>query len=156
MITLEAYWKGPDARRRDLVYANQITDEIRENAEVTVDKVNELLERAGIQRTRVPSGWRPKTINEQTANAAVHSTHLDGQGIDVEDDDRELVEWCLAHLPVLAELGLWMEHPGWTPGWCHLQTRPPGWPPNPNGPRCYIPSSKPPMTTQYGTKALYT
>ena len=42
MITLEAYFKG-----RDKEYANEITQTIRDNAAVTVEKINELLALAG-------------------------------------------------------------------------------------------------------------
>lgn len=156
MITMEAYWKGPDAVRRDEAYADQVTDAIRANAEVTVAKANELLERAAMRQVeKVNSGWRPPAVNENTTNAAKNSSHLTGEAIDIRDPDGTLDKWCLANLDVLVELGLWMEHPGWTDGWCHVQTRPPGWPPNPSGPRCYIPSSKPPATTIYGTKPIY-
>ena len=47
MITLEAYWKG-----RDTEYADELTDEIRANAEVTVAKANELLARRLLQKAQ--------------------------------------------------------------------------------------------------------
>lgn len=156
MITMEAYWKGPDAQRRDEVYADQVTDTMRANAENTVAKANELLKRAGMEDVeKVNSGFRPRSVNERTRNAGTNSPHLTCEGIDIHDPHGQLDKWCLANLSVLKELGLWMEHPGWTDGWCHVQTRPPGWPPNPNGPRCYIPNNNPPSTTIYGTTPLY-
>lgn len=151
MITEDAYWKGPDEVRRDEVYAEQVTLEIRENAEITIAKANELLERAGLQHIKaVNSGWRPLSVNERTKNAAIHSSHMTGEAIDIDDDIEVVDRWCLENKHVLKELGLWLEHPGWTKGWCHVQTRPPGWPPNPNGPRIYIPSNNPATITAYG------
>jgi len=57
--------------------------------------------------------------------AAKGSKHLSCQAIDLEDRDGRLDAWCMAHLGVLEELQLWLEHPDATPGWCHLQILPP-------------------------------
>ena len=151
MITLKAYFKG-----RDVEFSHELTGEILDNAARTVAKVNALLNRADLGDVEmVNSGWRPSAVNDQTANSASHSSHLTAEACDVFDPDGALDKWCLAHIADLVDLGLWVEHPGWTDGWCHLQTRPPGWPPNPDGPRIYIPSTKPPMTTIYGTMPVY-
>lgn len=134
MITIEDYWMG-----RDKTYSVELTDEIRKNAAVTVARANDLLERAGLgELDYVASGWRPKSINDFTANAGKGSRHLTGQAIDIGDPDRRLARWCATHYPILEELGLWLEHPGWTPSWVHLQTIPPA-----SGKRCYIPSNSP-------------
>lgn len=147
MITVAQYFMG-----RDASHSTELTPEIRRNAALTVQVVNELLSRAaaeGVQpginpqtNSNVSSGWRPPGINEKTANAAKGSTHLQALACDVRDTrGRELARWCLANLDVLAELGLWMEDPRWTPTWVHLQAVPPG-----SGKRVYRPSSKPPLT----------
>lgn len=134
MITLEAYWKG-----RDSTHAGELTDEIRANAERTVARCNELLERAGRSTVdEVNSGWRPKGINDDTANAAKGSRHLTAEAIDIPDSDRSLAEWCVDNLDVLAEIGLWIEDPRWTPTWVHLQIVPPR-----SGRRVFIPSAVP-------------
>lgn len=156
MITIEQYWKGPDAVRRDEAYSNEITDAIRINAQHTVETVNRLLERAAADgvptaiNPRVNSGWRPASVNERTKNAATGSTHLTAEGCDLYDPHGALDKWCLANLDALVELGLWMEHPGWTDGWCHLQTCPPRRNPMNAHVRVYIPSNNPPQTTIYG------
>ena len=134
MITLEAYWKG-----RDTEYADELTDEIRANAEVTVAKANELLARAGRSDIHtVNSGWRPATVNEATANAGTHSRHLTGQAVDLPDRDRTLATWCADNLDIAREIGLWFEDFRWTPTWVHCQIVPPK-----SGKLVYIPSTAP-------------
>lgn len=121
MITLEAYYKG-----RDKQYASELTDDIRANAERTVEKANELLTRAGRSDIdHANSGWRPQAVNDSTANAAAGSKHLSAEAIDLPDPDRTLATWCADNLDVLREIGLWMEDPRWTPDWVHVQIVPP-------------------------------
>ena len=134
MITLHAYWLG-----RDVTHAEELTEEINRNAQVTVSKANELLARAGRNDINtVNSGWRPQGVNDTTRNSAAVSSHLTAQAVDLPDTDRTLAEWCVDNLDVLKEIGLWMEDPRWTPTWVHLQTKPPK-----SGKIVYIPSSKP-------------
>jgi hypothetical protein len=138
MITLAQYLMG-----RDLKYA--CSDEVRSNARLTVAKTNQLKALAvadGIEfpddSTEVASGWRPEGVNECTSNAAKLSTHIIAKALDTRDPKRLFARWCLRNLDKLAEIGLWMEDPRWTPDWVHLQTVPPG-----SGKRVYIPSTKP-------------
>ena len=134
MIDLTAYWKG-----RDALYAEELTDEIRANAEVTVERVNELLERANCKSVdRLSSGWRPRSVNEATSNAAHQSKHLSGEAADIPDPDRVLATWCVDNLDVLEEIGLWIEDPRYTPTWLHVQTVPPK-----SGKRVFIPKIGP-------------
>lgn len=142
MITLTDYWTGPDARRRDQEYAGDLTEAIAQAATVTVMRVSELLARAeaaGVSLDRHPvtgslvsSGWRPPQINAATAGAAAKSKHMTGHACDVYDPDGDLDQWCMDNLHELQAIGLWLEHPGATKGWCHLQTVPPGRPPRPD------------------------
>jgi len=137
-ITLDDYWAG-----RDTVYAKDMTDDIRSNAEVTVSKVNLLLfhaTRDGVvlistnKRNLVNSGWRPPAVNGATKNAAPHSHHMTGKACDVSDPTGSLDKWCLANPDELEAIGLWQESPASTPGWCHLQTLAPH-----SGHRVFIP-----------------
>jgi hypothetical protein len=140
MITLAAYYKG-----RDVSHAEELTDEIRANAEVTVAKANELLARAGRSDINTAnSGWRPKGVNEGTANSAANSRHLTGQAIDLPDADRSLAGWVADNLDVLREIGLWTEDFRWTPIWVHLQTVPPK-----SGRVVYIPNALPPADPSF-------
>jgi len=149
MITLEAYWK-----HRDEEFENECTGEIRANAQVTVDKANELLVRAGRSDIHtVNSGWRPLAVNDATANSGKQSRHITAEAVDIADPDRQLAAWCLDNLDVLDELGLWMEDPRWTPTWVHVQTQPPK-----SEKRVYVPSAKPPLVPppQRGSILVYT
>ena len=97
MITLDAYLMG-----RNLTHAEEFTDEILAHATLTVARVNELLSRAGRSDIHtVNSGWRPKGINDATANAASSSRHLTAQACDLPDADRTLAEWAVDNLDVL-------------------------------------------------------
>ena len=136
MITIEEYFDG-----RDKEHADELTEEIISNAEDTVDKVNWLLDESGFEHIdRLNSGWRPQSINQATRNAAPGSKHLTAQAADIRDADRHLAHWCVLNLDVLAEIGLWMEDPRWTPSWVHVQTIPPK-----SRKRVYIPSTQPPL-----------
>lgn len=128
-ITIEDYWMG-----RDKCYPGECTSEIRKNAEHTVSLVNLLLFHAvkdGIvpiatnKRSLVNSGWRPATVNAATKGAAKKSNHMLGLACDLSDPTGSLDKWCMDNLDELEAIGLWMEHPSATPGWCHLQTVPP-------------------------------
>lgn len=118
-LKLGDYYMG-----RDKPYRGELTRELRGNARDTVQRVNRLLRHAGIAAT-VSSGWRPAAINTAVPGAAPGSKHISCMAIDLNDRDGTLDAWCMANLAVLEELGLWLEHPVATPGWCHLQTCPP-------------------------------
>ncbi len=119
MITLADFYMGRDRR-----FPDELTDEKRSNAEETIDKANQLLERFGETR-KVNSGWRPASINKSTVGAAPKSKHMECLAIDLEDKDGSLDAWCLENLEVLQEIGLWLESPDATPNWCHIQIVPP-------------------------------
>jgi hypothetical protein len=105
-----------------------------------VEIVNELLEDAERFGIKVPtnpggdfagsqlnSGWRPPSINACTAGASATSLHMTGEACDLHDPTGELDAWLMTPEGqfTLVELGLWLEHPEATPGWAHVQTRPP-------------------------------
>jgi len=116
MITLAQYYMG-----RDQVYEELLTQALRQNALETVEKVNQLLLAFGESR-KINSGWRPPAVNSNTPGAALRSKHMTCQACDLEDSEGDLDEWCMDHLDVLSGIGLWMEHPASTKGWCHVQT----------------------------------
>lgn len=148
-ITLTMYWVG-----RDLIFPEQCTLEVRRNALELVTRANGLfaaMAEEGIEpaidrftNTPVASGWRPRGVNSRTANAAEFSTHIYGEGIDVQDHpDRRIARWCLRNLNRMLEIGIWAEDPRWTGGldpWVHWQSVPPR-----SGRRIYIPNSNPPI-----------
>jgi hypothetical protein len=125
MITLTDYWMG-----RDKECADQLTAEIRKNAEQTVVRANLLLgyfktDVGGFDSHHVNSGWRPPQVNAATPNAAAKSKHMTGEAIDIADPEGALDDWCMDHLDHLERLGLWLEHPSATKNWCHVQIVPP-------------------------------
>jgi hypothetical protein len=126
-ITIEDYMMG-----RDSMYPGELNDDIEANAEETVRKVNSLLavmEAEGVlleanpkTQSLVSSGWRPPQINGQVKNAAPKSKHMTAQAVDLYDPEGALDDFCTGSAQAaLASIGLWMEHPAFTKGWCHLQ-----------------------------------
>lgn len=126
LITTIEYMMG-----RDREYPP--TDEMLKNSVITVQRANELLKRASLDR-RVVSGYRPAEINAMVKGAAPNSKHTICAAVDLEDHDGKLGEWCIENLGELADIGLWMEHKGSTPTWVHVQIYPPK-----SGNRVFIP-----------------
>ena len=119
-ITLEEYAMG-----RDELYPDEWAI-ARPNAIVLLQQVNAFLEELfpGLE-VQVASGFRPKEINEATANAAKNSLHMIGKAVDIKDFDgslkaalnpAELHEQAVA----LRKFNLFMEDPAATPTWVHL------------------------------------
>ena len=119
MITLSDYFMG-----RDRSHAHELSEALCANASLTIERGNRLLARAALPGI-VTSGWRPQAINAAIPNASPRSKHLSCQAIDLDDPQGALDAFCLCNLPLLEEIGLWLEHPEATPGWCHLQVVPP-------------------------------
>lgn len=84
-------------------------------------------------RITLSSGYRPDPVNA-LAGGAKGSLHRICAAADVLDPGNRLGAFCLGDLPMLEHLGLWMESPRHTPGWCHLQLFPPR-----SGNRVFIP-----------------
>lgn len=132
-ITLTDYWMG-----RDKMFPHDLGSDIRANAETMVALANRLLtvaKASGVTLEMSPrtgsvvsSGWRPPSVNAGTPGAAIKSKHMRGQAIDIYDPDGDLDEWLMTAQgqETLQDIGLWMEHPSATKGWCHLQSIPPG------------------------------
>lgn len=129
MIELHDYWMGRDSKFRA-----ELTLEIQRNAAETVRRVNLLLKlmatdgvtpESNAAGSLVNSGWRPPQVNVGTPGAALRSKHMTGQACDISDPEGELDDWCMDNQDVLGNLGLWLEHPSATKGWCHVQTVPP-------------------------------
>lgn len=147
-ITRAMYMMGRDVR-----FPDAVTPEVEANVPQLLEAVNQVIAAAANDGlvfyidphtgTIVASGLRPIQVNDRTQNAAEHSTHIIGLGVDVFDPDRAFARWCLSHAypgGFLEQLGLYMERPQWTPDWVHLQLKSPG-----SGHRVYIPSKKPPL-----------
>ena len=144
MITIDQYFGG-----RRTTHSLECSPGIGANAARTVDVVNSLLldlvrfdivppinptgDFAGGQLT---SGWRPPSVNSCTPGASATSLHMTGEACDVYDPDGTLDAFLRTPEGqfLLVTRGLWMEDPSHTPGWCHVQTRPPR-----SGHRVFVP-----------------
>lgn len=62
------------------------------------------------------------------------SCHLSGEAVDISDPDGKLAIWLKKNEKKLETLGLYVEDPAYTKGWCHLQKRAPK-----SGKRFFIP-----------------
>lgn len=152
MIDYLAFWKGPDAVDRRVTYASAFSPALEANGSRTVDACAPLIAEyeAATGRTidRCSSGWRPKVINDHTANSGASSAHITAEAEDVTGHSDLLVRpsvdggyacsqfamWCARHLDRLKAHGLYMEdwhytarkHDDGTWGvWCHLSPRSP-------------------------------
>lgn len=98
-----------------------LTIEQEDNAFETLSRVNQLLIFFGEWR-RITSGYRPGKYNEAYSPT---SKHVNCQACDLADPVGDLDDFCYKNQEILANLGLYLEHPDATPGWTHLQTVPP-------------------------------
>jgi len=102
----------------------ELTDEKRKDAQVTVDRANNLLQQFGEERP-ITSGWRPVEVNRLVPGSAIFSNHTLCRAVDIDDPLGDLDEWLLENQNTLIVIGLWQEHPASTKGWCHVQIVPP-------------------------------
>ena len=101
-----------------------ITPEMEQNLTKLLEALNKFRQAYGIPMN-VSSGYRPEAINSQIPNAAKKSNHMVCLAADFHDVDGKLKAFCLVNFSLLEKCGLWMEDPGSTPTWCHLQAVPP-------------------------------
>jgi len=127
MITVDEYLSQHLAG-----HEQELTDEIRANAEIICGRANQLIAAFGEDRG-LRSGWRPAAVNH-AAGGAMRSRHMTGQAIDVEDDDGLLNAFCRQNIGLLEQLELWLEAPEYTESWTHIQCVPPR-----SGRRFFIP-----------------
>jgi hypothetical protein len=133
-ISLSQFYMGYEFH---LNYKDELTDKRRINAAVTLVKINQLLAAMrkdgvhiewwprspkNITASPLTSGWRPRAINITTPGAAPFSWHIECCAGDLYDPEGALDGWCLSHQSELERIGLYMEHPAATKGWCHVQT----------------------------------
>lgn len=115
------------------------TDVRKANAIILVNRVNTLLceyEQATDTRVEVDkdtgtqiSGSRGGSGDggfrlAQSRTGVKGSSHKQGMGVDVYDAGDRIDTWIDRNPGVLDRINLYRESPGFTPGWCHLQTRP--------------------------------
>lgn len=103
--------------------SKELTQEVKDNAELLIAKVNTLLEDLGIKSVKISSGFRPSAANA-AAGGAKKSGHLGGFALDIQDDkDQTIGKLILKNHEMLKTHGLWLEDLGSTKGnsnWVHL------------------------------------
>lgn len=121
-ITFEQYLMG-----REKTYPSELTQDIVNNINELLDKVNCLLFELKVEKASVSSGWRPAAVNAATAGSAKKSLHMTGKAVDILDSsDQKLAHLILSKPELLKTYGLWIEDPTSTKGkntnWVHLDT----------------------------------
>jgi hypothetical protein len=114
-------------------------------APILIQRVNTLLADPGCPSPDpgLRSGWRPPAFNAELrrrfeagepggVNTAVHSEHMTGHAVDLDDVDGALDAWLTDD--ILTQYELYREAPSHTDTWCHLQDVPPH-----SGHRTFIP-----------------
>lgn len=96
-----------------------LSDELLDNLGRLLVALNKL-RAAYKQPMAVSSGYRPGHFNKD-AGGAKGSHHLTLLACDFSDPKDRLDTWCRNNLMSLKGWGLYLEHPDYTPGWCHLQ-----------------------------------
>jgi hypothetical protein len=106
------------------VTLDELSDEQIRNLNTIVPRVNDLLDAFGEYR-KVTSGYRSPADQQRINPSAPKSKHLLCAAIDLSDPDGKLAAFCMANLPLIAKIGLWLENPTKTKGWVHAQCLPP-------------------------------
>ena len=127
---------------RDKTYASEYTQEISDNLDLLLSKINEIRKAYG-KPMIVNSGWRPAAINANTPGAAKGSKHQVGLAVDVRDEDGKLFAWCLNNLELLQKLDLFLEDKRYTKNWTHFGVGKPA-----SGKRIFVPSSDRPSAPE--------
>lgn len=109
---------------RDVSHKSEYSQEISDNLDKLLVPLNKFREAYG-KPMAVTSGWRPPSLNSTVKGAAPKSNHQRGLACDFKDSDGSLDQFCMDNLDLLEKLGLYLEHPDATKGWCHLQCVPP-------------------------------
>lgn len=119
VITLEQYITA-NGKYKERLDSLELTEEVKDNAIILLNKVNQLLEELKITKVVVSSGFRPSSVNAATKGAAKKSLHMTGKAIDIEDTKHEIANKIMAQPELLTKYELWMEDMGATPTWLHL------------------------------------
>ena len=100
---------------------NDLTVAQQHNLEDLLIAVNVIRKAWGLPMT-VTSGFRSQQDQARINPKAIHSAHLEGKAVDIEDKDGSLYKWAEENETLLESTGLWCEKG--TIGWLHLQIRP--------------------------------
>jgi len=99
-----------------------LTPELESNLNKLLEAVNKFRTAYG-KPMIVSSGWRPGKYNK-AAGGAAKSAHVTCEAVDFADADGKLKAYVAKNPKILEQCGLYMEDPGATKTWMHVQTRP--------------------------------
>ncbi len=119
IINLEQYLTA-SGKYPERIQHEECTKDVKDNAIILLNKVNQLLEELGVKKAVVTSGFRPAAVNANIKGAAKKSLHMLGKAVDIADVGNKLAHQILARPDLLEKYELWMEDPSCTPTWCHL------------------------------------
>jgi hypothetical protein len=119
VITLEQYITA-SGKYKERINDPELTEEVKDNAVILLNKVNQLLEELKITKVTVSSGFRPSAVNAATKGSAKKSLHMTGMAVDLADPKNEIGRLILTRPDLLKKYGLWLEDIASTPTWCHL------------------------------------
>jgi hypothetical protein len=97
--------------------------ELEKNLQILLLKLNAFRKIYGKPMV-VSSGYRDIARNKNVGGAK-KSNHMLCLACDFIDIDGSLDRFCVDNIHLLKKCGLYLEHPKWTKGWCHLQVIPP-------------------------------
>lgn len=116
--------------------------ELEKNLERLLDSINKFRKFYG-RPMIVSSGYRPGYYNK-AAGGAKSSNHMFCLACDFVDKDSSIDRFCTKNTDILRRCGLYIEHPRWTKGWCHMQVSIPA-----SKRRIFIPYSEEPSPDKH-------
>ena len=137
MITIEQYF-GPYIGHADVTVTRKAN---AVQLLVACGKLEEIMRLDGVTFRDSPTthsgvsgegngGFRP----QDCPIGAARSSHKEGLAVDRYDPDGNIDLWCMNHQQVLAECGIYIEHPSKTLHWSHWTIKAPG-----SGNRVFMP-----------------
>jgi len=101
-----------------------ITPEQEANLNKLLGIMNQIRAAYGKPMT-ITSGLRSAADQQRINPKAPKSNHLMGLACDVADGDAALWAWCMLHMPLMEQFGVYFEDKNATVGWVHFQCIPP-------------------------------
>jgi len=121
------------SRSEIVPYSVTLTESQDANVSKLLAKMNVIRAEYGMP-LRVTSGFRTREDEMRIDPAHPNSAHTRGEAVDILDTDGRFWNWCVDHLELLAELGVYLESRAYTPTHVHLQICPPA-----SGHRIFLP-----------------
>lgn len=97
----------------------ELTDDIKTNIRSFLVEVNLFFAELCIEPI-CTSGWRPDGVKGQIVFKSQHEL---GSAVDISDNDGVIKAKILSNPQLLVKYDMWLEHPDFTPNWCHLDKK---------------------------------